>query len=161
MNGNTDGHGIADYPARARLCFTEAVSVLLETHQSGTNALLQSMFTCACFSAVRDNISDLVGCNHRCGLSQSGTSDSFTSVPSYESFACFCSVMWLYPEGCWSIGIRLQCSHIEAFIFIAHGGRVTWKTREYQLCRDKTAVTGHFVDSVQTFAENHIHRFSA
>ena len=40
INGNTDGHVIADYPARTRLRFTEAVSVLLKTYQSGTNAPL-------------------------------------------------------------------------------------------------------------------------
>ena len=44
----------------AWLRYTEAVSVVLETHQSGTNAPLQSMFTCSCFSAVRDNVSNLV-----------------------------------------------------------------------------------------------------
>ena len=34
INGNTDGHGIADYPARTWLSFTEVVFVLLETCQS-------------------------------------------------------------------------------------------------------------------------------
>ena len=42
---DVNGHGIADYPTCARLRFTEAASVLLETYQSRTDAPLQSMFT--------------------------------------------------------------------------------------------------------------------
>ena len=60
----TDGHGIADYPGRAWLRFTEAVSVLLETYQSRTDAPLQSVFTCACFSAIRDNVPKSVRSDH-------------------------------------------------------------------------------------------------
>ena len=43
MNGNTDGHGIADYPTCAWLRLTETVSVLPETFQSRTDAPLQQL----------------------------------------------------------------------------------------------------------------------
>ena len=42
-------------------CCVSPVSVLLETYQSGADAPLQSMFTCSCFSAMRDNISNFGG----------------------------------------------------------------------------------------------------
>ena len=44
---------IADYPTRAWLRVTEAVSVLLETYQCGTNAPLQSVFACVLLRSTR------------------------------------------------------------------------------------------------------------
>ena len=58
IDGNRNGHGIADYRTCARFRFTETVYVLLETYQSRTSAPLQSMFTCTCFIAIREAIVD-------------------------------------------------------------------------------------------------------